>query len=558
MLTWLVLLAFQLLLASSSSLWDRDEPRFARATMEMIGSGDYLVPTFNTNLRPDKPAGIYWLMALAYQVLGFTESAFRLPATLGIAGCSMLTYLIGEKLFSRQVGYWAMIFYSSSLMPIYMSTAATADGAMNFFITLSLWAFIHLLDQPRPSVKLLLTFTLALGAAQLIKGPVGLAIPLLSAITMAVLTRRWTGVKPPRALWVGIALAALLSFGMFAAWGIPANLQTKGQLAAQGLGKHVYARMTSAMESHGGANLLMYVLWLPYYVPIVIAGFTPWITHLPAGLSAMVRGHVGTPKQRAILWGWILPTFVLMTLVVTRLQHYVLPIFPALAILAAATVEAHTQGKLSDRDRDWLRGGAFFALPVLLLLAGVAGVGPWLRPEAQALRVPGGILAVTLLLAAALLFRHQQAEQLHKVNRVLVGCMAATLLIACFGLLPAIETAFKPSKPLAQAIRSLNLPAGTPVVCSTFNEPSLFFYLNLPARQAVIEMQEDDKLAAWAKEPGAGVLVISQEQLERIEGAHGPLGLKEIFSSHALRYSGRGRQMHLVALLRSAAAPAAP
>ena len=122
--------AAYLFMDTRATLWDRDEPRFARATAEMVASGDYLVPTFNGQLRPDKPILIYWLMSLPMRILGPTELACRFFGAIGTALACWLTFFIGKRLLNPSVGLWAMAILATSLMMLYMGTAATADGVL--------------------------------------------------------------------------------------------------------------------------------------------------------------------------------------------------------------------------------------------------------------------------------------------------------------------------------------------------------------------------------------------------------------------------------------------
>ena len=90
-----------------STLWDRDEPRFARATVEMVESGNYLYPTFNGHLRPDKPILIYWLMSVPIRVLGPTSLACRFFAAIGIAITCVFTFLLGRRFLDVRAGLWS-------------------------------------------------------------------------------------------------------------------------------------------------------------------------------------------------------------------------------------------------------------------------------------------------------------------------------------------------------------------------------------------------------------------------------------------------------------------
>mgnify|MGYP002626658642 CR=1 FL=1 len=111
-------------------LWDRDEPRFATATREMSERGDWIVPTFNGELRPDKPILIYWLMGAAYELFG--EGTFAARFFSGIAGAAacLVTFYLGSAMFCRTTGLLAAWMLALSPMLIVESKLATVDAVV--------------------------------------------------------------------------------------------------------------------------------------------------------------------------------------------------------------------------------------------------------------------------------------------------------------------------------------------------------------------------------------------------------------------------------------------
>ncbi len=234
-------------------------------------------------------------------------------------------------------------------------------------------------------------------------------MPLLAA-AMMVWMGRGSGLVKAKP-FAGICLfAALVSTVMFLAWAIPANNATGGAFAQRGLGDQLWHRLFTPMESHGGGFLIS----LPFYVPVVIGMFVPWTLHLPGSLSATLGGRIGGQRGKAFLIGWIVPTFVLMSVVATKLPHYVLAMWPAMAIMCAATLDEADRGALTDRDMKWLRlGRVFFGIPaggVALVLM----ITPWVI-DAQPLRVPGliagGVLLVAVIVACRLQRRGRSAPK---------------------------------------------------------------------------------------------------------------------------------------------------
>jgi 4-amino-4-deoxy-L-arabinose transferase-like glycosyltransferase len=125
------------------TLWDEDEPKNAECAREMLARGDFVVPTFNEELRTDKPILLYWLMIGAYHVFGVTEFAARFWSALFGMGTGLATYHLGRLLFSAEVGLWSGLVLCTALMFDAVARAATPDSTLIFFTTLSLLAFVQ-------------------------------------------------------------------------------------------------------------------------------------------------------------------------------------------------------------------------------------------------------------------------------------------------------------------------------------------------------------------------------------------------------------------------------
>lgn len=541
-----IIFASLLFTTTRSTLWDRDEPRFSEATVEMVHSGNYLVPTFRGELRPDKPILIYWLMSLPVRIFGPTELACRFFAPVGAALACLMTYRMGWHLFGPGVGFMAMIILTTTPLLLVTGTAATTDAVL---LATIVWAFVIFEAGLRSGLKKIhvVMLSLALGAALLTKGPVGLIIPLLGVIAILIVARKFSFT------WAAYLLpSVILGIVIFLAWAIPANEATHGEFFRRGIGYHVMARTARPIDSHGGN----FFLFLPFYIPVVILAFFPWTLFLPSALSALWGGRIGGEHGRSFLFGWMISTFLLMSFVSTKLPHYILPIWPALSLVVTGTISAAEKGTLAPRDITWLKYGRWLFGLIGFIGGLVLLVGPWFVP-ALGLSLPGGEpaepglswpitgLGSVLLVMTALVLREHAARRYRSTVGILTaGVIALMFILVVFGL-PMIER-FKVSKPLTDAIRS-QTAANVPVAQLDYDEPSLIFYLG---RQHLKWVENDSGAIAWAKEQKPGVLVISRKALNRIETENGPLRLKEIASARGFNYSN-GKWVDLVALGRS-------
>src|SRR5262249_31052847 len=138
---------FHILGIWSLPLIDRDEPRFAEASREMIERGDYIVPYFNNQLRLDKPPLTYWVQTLSYRVFAENDFAARFPSTIAAALTALVIFTWGTRLHGKGLGWWAAIIFTLSLQTFIHAKAAVADMWLVLFVTLAHWAGYELIQR---------------------------------------------------------------------------------------------------------------------------------------------------------------------------------------------------------------------------------------------------------------------------------------------------------------------------------------------------------------------------------------------------------------------------
>jgi 4-amino-4-deoxy-L-arabinose transferase-like glycosyltransferase len=530
----LAVISMYLFIGTRTTLWDRDEPRYARVTAEMVESGNYLVPTLNGQAWPDKPILLYWLMSLPVRVLGPTELACRFWGVVGTAITCLLTFYIGKQLFGVKEGLWAMVILASTLMVLVVGTAATSDAVTLPFIVAVLAIFIHAMKSGMRAYHIIL-MGVALGFGMLAKGPIGV-LPIPAIVTILWLNRK----ARPGLVRPFCQLGAALTIGVliFLAWAIPVNNATSGEFLSVFVGRHVLTRAIKPMEHHGG-NFLLY---LPYYLPVIIVGFFPWTLYLPGAFSAILGGRIGGQYCRPLLIGWVVSIFTIMTLAVTKLPHYILFIWPALALVVAGMIAAAQQDRLTSRDRIWLRRGVWFFGPPAIAIALGLMIAPYFFPIAG-LRWSGLASGIVLSVMTAVAIYLQRADRPHLSAEVLTIGMLALEVPILFGVLPAIEQ-IKISPPIAQAIKAKTAKE-TPVATYKYAEPTLNFYIG----RQIEPLRKEEAVVAWARQPKPGVLIIPKDILTGIEQRHGPLPLEQIASKKGFNYS-KGKPLEVLALIR--------
>jgi len=345
-------------------LIDRDEPRFAEASREMIGRGNYVVPYFNNYPRFDKPPLTYWAQVASYKIFGENDFATRFPSAIAAALTALSIFAWGSRLGTAKLGWWSAIIFTLSLQTFLHAKAAVADMWLLLFVTLAHRAGYELIgDRLSPSpdqtsnVKPQTSswwwlFYLSLALGFLAKGPIGW-LPLLTVGLTMIFLR-----ETPRARRFAFGRGILLMVSIVALWGIPALIQTHGQFFVVGIGRHVIGRSLATMEGHGANSFGMYLLLLPFYFVTIFLSFFPWSIKLPwlirklwgengAGIIRLRQGYSGQGdpgyngnKIDTYLVIGIAIIFVIFTLVKTKLPHYTLPAFPLLALLLARRLAA--------------------------------------------------------------------------------------------------------------------------------------------------------------------------------------------------------------------------
>ncbi len=344
-LIFIVSLLFHVAGSWSLPLIDRDEPRFAEASREMIERSDYVVPFFNDRYRFDKPPLTYWFQILSYRVLGENDFAARFPSAIAAALTAVLLFLWARRIGPERAAWWAAGIFTFCFQTYVHAKAAVADMWLVLFVTAAHWAGYELL-RDRLSARTSLPnetpierrwwwiFYLALAFAFLAKGPIGWTPLLAIAGTKFFLPN----VQLHRRFLFFTGLALTLS--LVALWGIPALVRTDGEFLRIGLGRHVVERSFGVMEGHGARSVWIYLAMLPFYFAAIFLTFFPWGFSLPWLARKLWRKR--DPLDNYLIAGAGV-IFLVFTFVQTKLPHYTLPALPLLALLLAKALLDYPQ-----------------------------------------------------------------------------------------------------------------------------------------------------------------------------------------------------------------------
>jgi 4-amino-4-deoxy-L-arabinose transferase-like glycosyltransferase len=528
-----LLLALSLLLfflgLGALGLTDRDEGSNAEAAREMIETGDWVSPTLNYQPRFAKPVFIYWLMSGAYTLFGVSEFTARLPSALFGVALIALQYLFLSRLRGPTVGLLGALMLLLNLEIVAIGRMALTDSTLIFFTTLSLYGFwlgLHGSTAlttggsagPGNTHRFFWLFYVGMALGTLTKGPVGIAVPLLAIVPYLTLTRRWGQ------FWrTGFPLAGLLVLLLLAVPWYAAMLAIHGSQYTASAQADTVGRFLNVLGGHGGT--------LFFYVPVLLIGFFPWSGFLIFGLYETFKDvrrskfDVGTSTHEprtsnfeldlfAALW--VAAVFMFFSLSATRLPHYIAPLFPAAAILAAS----YWHRCLSDPAVPGRRAAVHVTMGLGYLLGVALAATPVLYDKfldvivkefPVATQVTPGFGAVaaglTLVIGCGMVGYFGLSDERRAGAFWAAGAMIAiVMLLAIQVVLPHFNAYFvAPPHQLAYAA-GVNLGPDDRLILYGPARPSLLFYAKRKA--VVIRPGEEEKMRPRLTQPGRTMIVL--------------------------------------------------
>ena len=452
---------------------DRDEARFAQATKQMLETGQYVDIRFQDEVRYKKPVGIYWLQAAAVKsgaALGVPNALatiwlYRLPSLFGAIGAVLLTYWAALAFVARRAALIAALMMATSILLGVEARLAKTDAVLLMTVVAAMGAMARVYlsrrrapEQPigwgMPAI-----FWTALAGGVLIKGPLILMFVGLTALSLAIADRslRWIAALRPVAGFAWLILLVLPWFAAIAA-------KSGDSFFVDAVGQDMLAKVTSNQEAHGappGFYLLLFFV-------------TFWPGAVLAGLAAPRVWQARREPGARFLLAWLVPSWIVFELVMTKLPHYVLPLYPAIAILIAGVVENGTLVKTR-----WLVRGTvgWFVFPGLIAIT-VAGAFLYFGRDLGLIAWPFAAVAVVFGLFAWWLYGVDGAERSLLRGMVASVFVAITVYAVTFPSLPSLF----PSALIADDLASSGCDELHVASTGYYQEPSLVFLLGTDTR----------------------------------------------------------------------------
>jgi 4-amino-4-deoxy-L-arabinose transferase-like glycosyltransferase len=504
---------------------DRDEARFAQATAQMLETRDFVVIRYQDQPRFKKPVGIHWLQAASVSLFSDPEAraiwAYRIPSLLGAMLAAAACAWGAAAFFGAEAGLFAGAMLGATFLLSTEAMIAKTDAVLCGTVTLAMAALGRLYAAarggpaaPRATVWL---FWAAIGVAILDKGPVGPMVAALSIILLALLDRK-PGWLVGMRWWWGLVVVVVI----VGPWAGAVTVATDGAFWSAAVGGDLAPKLAGGQESHGAPPglhaLLAPVLSFPMSLLLPAAAVAAWTRRREPGVRFAIA--------------WLVPSWLVFEAMPTKLVHYTLPMYGALAWLAAAALVQ----PIGPRAR-WI--GAALSGLVGLALAGACfylaatygGAGD------QAFAAPAAVLLAAAGLAGGW-FLARGAPRKAAVAAVVAGALGHAALLA--GLAPRLLPLWLSARTAQAMERAQLLPrqgiADAPVAVAGYAEPSLVFALGTATeldtpqeaaqaiaenRPAVVESREDDAFRAALKASGARALMVGQVQgLDYSNGKH--------------------------------------
>ena len=474
---------------------DRDESRFAQATAQMLETRDFVVIHYQDQPRFKKPVGIHWLQAASVSLFSSPEArqiwAYRIPSLLGAMLAAAACAWGASAFFGGPSGLLAGALLGTTFLLSTEALIAKTDAVLCGTTTLAIAALARIYAAARTDLVIgrstWLVFWLALAVAALIKGPIA---PLVVVLTLAALTtsdRRVGWLKDLKVVWGLIIVAAVIG-----PWAGAVTVATDGTFWTTAIAGDLAPKLAGGQETHGAPpgyhTLFAPVLMFPMTLLLPAAAVTAWQRRREPGVRFALA--------------WLLPAWILFEAMPTKLVHYPLPLYGAVAWLAAAAV----MQPLGERVR-W-SGAALGALIGALLAAGCFYL---LSIYGDPSDVTAAALAGLLLAAAGAVGGYMIVRrEVRAAAIVALGLGLAGHAALAAGLAPRLDPLWLSDRTERAMAKARLLPrqgiAEAPVAVAGYAEPSLVFALGTPTelegageaarainehRPAIVEQRED-------------------------------------------------------------------
>ena len=475
-----------------SSIWDANEAFYAQTPREMIDAGDYVTPSFNFQLRMNKPVLSYWNVAASYHLFGISEWSERLPIALGGLAIVAIAFGLGRLLGGTTAGLLSALVLATSPRLLLLARRIIIDVHVTMWTGLVLLCFALAETRPRRRRLYLALMYVAAGLGVLTKGPVAVFLPAVVFFVYLASQKRLRDLRH-----MMLPEGALISLAIVVPWYYLLYREHGWEyiwafIVGENLGRYAEA---VGEQSRG----------VLFYLPVMLADLLPWSLLIPVAIWWAIQDKLQDRVARLLVI-WIAAIVIFFSMSGTKEDLYILPIVTAEAALIGAMLAAAMEGGPVSRPVTWVTGGS----AAMLLLAGSAIF--WLFAIAHRYSLSGatpiGVIAIAgggVALAMAL------RRRLLAAAAAIASAVALISWCVVLFTLPDFER-YKPVRPFADVIRS-RASIGAIVGAYKFSLPSMVFYLHRP----IMDVELPDHLRAVFHSSSDIYFVMQESEYERVK-----------------------------------------
>ena len=447
-------------------LLDPDEARFARTSVEMLRSGDYVVPTFEGEPRLVKPPLLHWVQTALFQLGGPNELLARLPAAVATLMSLLLVGWIGWRRFGVEGAAWAAITFLTLPIVVLIGRVGTLDALLSVHILAVL--ALDLVQHDHQELERSGVIGLLLGLAFLAKGPVGVLLPLTMILAGRTATGRDLVPSLKTALTTALAMCAVVM-----PWGLVFVQRI-------GWGNVLQVLRTEAVDRAVSGTAHVEPWW--YFLGVCLVAFLPWVGPLVLGtIRGLSRWHDPESPTGPYAAAAFTAGLVFFSLSKGKLPNYILPLAPLAALVVTFELG---QELVSPKRRRAASSLVAITLVALSFGLGVAATISLERDAQGAAYIGAAAFGVAALVALY--------GMLASSPRIVYGSAAVasfTFLLAVVVGAPSVLAMTRSAAPLVDAVPALR--SLRPLVVVDINLPSLTYYADrVPERLVGAELAD--------------------------------------------------------------------
>jgi len=517
-LVTLVIVASLAILAGlgNGTFWEPDEPRFAEATRQMFARGDFVTPYLNGVPRFEKPILFYWAQATAFTAFGDNEFAARLPSAIAGVGIVLVLYLLVVEIASRRAAFVAALVMATMFRFVTFARIGLTDVPVMFFVVAALYGFIRAVQPScggdrrrgpasavppasRTSAAWAFCAWVCIGFGVLTKGPVGLLSVVIWAM-YAAFRRNWSVFARTRPL-IGMTLALAIALP----WYVVMAVQHGRAFTDFALGHEIVERMLSE-ESFGAPARGFF-----YYFKIWPGDAAPWSALFVAsiGWTAWRWSSLDRGARQAVMFAaaWFISVFLVFSVSRSKVPHYVLPAYPAAALLIGVFVD-----RLADTRDDTLWWGVPMAVVAVASILAAAATALFLNVLTPGDSIVKWLVPGVFTIGAAAMAAGIWKRALVPAVYALTSMLAAVFALAGVFVVPRIIEPFKPMPLLARQASEFSRTDEAIGLLGRYGLSSLIYY----SRHHVVALDGDDQTVMFLSTHPGAVCVMPMSDFERL------------------------------------------